>query len=103
MKWFNPQKLKILRYLNYINYLSWFDKRKNDVITNHENIFLSVMALFYHTQTQRVEEVLCRVEGDDSQPAESNLKLPLTNTHLQTIKLVAINSLSHLFSFLFKF
>jgi len=62
-----------------------------------------VMALFYHTQTQSVEEVLCRVEGDDSQPAESNLKLPLTNTHLQTIKLVAINSLSHLFSFLFKF
>jgi len=37
---------KILCYLNYINYLSRFDKRKNVVITNHENIFFTVY-IFY--------------------------------------------------------
>jgi len=32
----------MLCYLNYINYLSWFDKRNNVVITNHENIYLFI-------------------------------------------------------------
>jgi len=39
--WLNHQKRKILCYLNHIIDLSWFDKRKNVVITNHEHIFFT--------------------------------------------------------------
>jgi len=45
--WFNHQKLKILCSINYLNYLSWFDKRKDLLITNHENIFLQCMCCMY--------------------------------------------------------
>jgi len=41
MEEIDHQKLKIWCYLNYINDLSWFDKSKNVVITNHENIFFT--------------------------------------------------------------
>jgi len=52
----NHQKLKILCYPNYINHLSWFDKRKNVVITNHESIFF-----FYSMRNKFMVNVKFRV------------------------------------------
>jgi len=46
---------KILCYLNYINYLSWFDKRKNVVITNYENIFFDRVEHEFSLRTDKMK------------------------------------------------
>lgn len=51
------------------------------------HIFSFILSLCSPERTQRLEEVLCRAEGDDSLPAESNLNLLPTQTlqHSHTI------------------
>lgn len=45
------------------------------------HFFSFILSLCSPERTQRLEEVLCRAEGDDSLPAESNLNPLPTHTH----------------------
>lgn len=56
-------------------------------ILSLSHIFSFILSLCSPKRTQRLEEVLCRAEGDDSLPAESNLNLLPTQTlqHSHTI------------------